>query len=181
VENSKKPNFSAPRFFETELTIKFVEVPIKVQEPPKIPAKEMGNRSFDCEILYFSESWLIIFIKTITTAVVLIKAEIPAVTTIKMGAIMKSGKDFTFPIPEVSQLITPFSSMAMAKIISARTAMVALFEKPLMPSSGVTNPNKMSNTMIKKEILSIGKTSKTKSTIVVRSTKNIKMISKLIC
>ncbi len=64
----------------------------------------------------------------------------------------------------------------MAKIIKANTAIVALFEKPLTPCSGVTNPNKIKDTIMRNAILSIEKTSKTNNTIVVIRTKNIKMI-----
>src|SRR5680860_153160 len=176
-ENSKKPNFSAPRFFATELTIRLVDVPISVQEPPRIPAKEIGSNNLDCGILNFSDRRLIILIKTMTTAVVLINADMPAVTTIKIGAIKKSGNDLILPILEVNHSITPFSSIAMAKIINAKTAIVAVLLKPLMASSGVTRPSNAKDTIIRNAILSTGNTSNAKRTTVVNSTKNTKMIS----
>ncbi len=90
-ENSKKLNFSAPKSRATEFTIRLVEVPINVQLPPKIPAKEMGRSNFDCGTLNRLANSEIILMKTITTAVVFIKAEIPPVINIKTGNKRKSG------------------------------------------------------------------------------------------
>ena len=44
-ENSKNPSFSPVYLAAILLTNKLVEVPIKVQLPPKILAKEIGNKS----------------------------------------------------------------------------------------------------------------------------------------
>jgi hypothetical protein len=115
-----------------------------------------------------------------TTAVVLIKADILAVTIIKMGAKKKRGSDLIFARPEVIHTITPFSSMATAKIINARTAMVALLENPLIASSGVTNPNKVNETIIKKAILSTGKISRAKKIMVIAKTTNTRPMSNVI-
>jgi hypothetical protein len=115
-----------------------------------------------------------------TTAVVLIKADILAVTIIKMGAKKNRGSDLIFPRPEVIHTITPFSSMATAKIINARTAMVALLENPLIASSGDTNPNKVRDTIIKKAILSTGKISRAKKIMVIIKTKNTRPMSNVI-
>jgi hypothetical protein len=118
--------------------------------------------------------------KTITTAVVLINAEILAVIIIKIGAITNNGRALILPRPEVSQVITPFSSMAMAKIIKANTAIVALLENPLIASSGFTSPSKVRETMIKKAILSTGNTSRANKIMVINNTKNTKPISNVI-
>ena len=115
-----------------------------------------------------------------TTAVVLMNAEILAVTIIKTGAIINNGKALIFPKPEVSQVITPFSSMAMANIINAKTAIVALLENPLMASSGFTSPSKVNETIIKKAILSTGKTSRANKIMVINNTKNTNPISNVI-
>jgi hypothetical protein len=54
--NSKKPSAGAPKLLATELTIRFVDVPINVQDPPNIPAKDMGSNNLDFDILNRSES-----------------------------------------------------------------------------------------------------------------------------
>ena len=52
-------------------------------------------------------------------------------------------------------------------IMRHNTVMVAGFENPLMASSGVTRPSKVIETMMKKAILSTGKSSVTKRTMVI--------------
>ena len=96
IENSKKENLSTPSFEAVALTSKLVEVPIKVQLPPKIPANEIGIKSLEDEKLYFSDNCEIIFINMTTTAVVLINEEIPAETNINTGTKNMSGKILSF-------------------------------------------------------------------------------------
>lgn len=74
-ENSKNENPPIPLLLEIPETIKLVLVPIKVQLPPKIPAKEMGNNTLDLFILPNLSNSFTNFIKIITTAVVAIKEE----------------------------------------------------------------------------------------------------------
>ncbi|GEQ87186.1 hypothetical protein ULMS_26940 [Patiriisocius marinistellae] len=167
IENSKNPNPSTPLSFATAFTRILVDVPIKVQLPPKIPANEIGIKSLELEKLYFSDSCATIFKKIITTAVVLINADIDADTTINTGVIKINGSNFNFLIPLVKSWITPLSSIPIARIISAKIVIVAGFEKPLIASSGVTMPKSNKATIIKNEILSIGKNSVTKSTTVI--------------
>ena len=178
--NSKNENDSTPNLVATELTKIFVEVPISVQLPPKIPAKEMGISNFGAEKLYFSESWAIIFMKITTTAVVLIKEEIDAEIIINTGTISTSGKTFSFLMDFVKRSITPLSSRPMAKIISIKMVIVAGLENPLMASSGVVNFDKTNATIIRNAILSIGNASVAKSRIVTPRMINTRMISKLI-
>lgn len=178
--NSKNENCSAPNFWATEFTNRFVEVPIKVQLPPKIPAKEMGINNFGAEKLYFSESCAIILIKMTTTAVVLINDEMDAEISMKAGTINTIGRIFNFLMDCVKRSITPLSSRPIAKIISIKMVMVAELEKPLMASSGEVRPVKTSATIIRNAILSIGNASVAKSRMVTPRMINTRMISKLI-
>ncbi|GGW61562.1 hypothetical protein GCM10008085_11410 [Winogradskyella epiphytica] len=73
-----------------------VDVPINVQLPPKIPANEIGINKREEEKLYFSDNWVTILMNMITTAVVLIKAEILAEINMKAGVINISGNVFSF-------------------------------------------------------------------------------------
>ena len=56
VVSSKNDNFSTPRLFATEFTIKLDEVPINVQAPPRIPANEIGNNNLDFRENYYQYS-----------------------------------------------------------------------------------------------------------------------------
>jgi len=163
-----------------ELTIRFVDVPIKVQLPPRMLANEMGNNSLLLEISYLSDSSVTILMNTITTAVELIKAEMDPVINIKTGTIKKTGHPRNFFRPLAIHEITPFRSRAAAKIIRHRMVMTALFEKPLMASSGVTRPNSIRKPIMQKAILSIGNTSKANSMIITLISRNTKPISKVI-
>ncbi len=178
--NSKKLKRSAPRFCETELTIKLVDVPMRVQLPPMIPAKEIGSSSFDFEILKRLDSSSMILIKTITTAVVLINAEIPAVININIGSRMSNGSTWRFLSILARAAITPVSSMPIAMIIRESTVMVAVFENPAMASSGLTRPNSARDTTIKIAILSTGKTSKANRSMVLRRMAKTSRISRVI-
>lgn len=144
-----------------------------------MPAKEIGINNFGAEKLYFSESWAIIFINITTTAVVLIKEEIDAATTMNAGTISTNGRIFKRLIDCVKRSMTPLSSKPMARIMSINIVMVAGLEKPLMASSGVVSPNKTKDTIIKNATLSIGKNSVAKSKIVAPMMINTKMISRL--
>ena len=84
-----------------------------------------------------------------TTAVVLINELILAVMIINVGISNISGMMLKRCKPLVNQAITPLSSSATAMIIKARTVMVAVFENPLMPSSGVTSPVSIKAIMMK--------------------------------
>ena len=68
--------------------------------------------------------------------------------------------------PSVNQAMTPLSSSATAMIIKAKTVIVAVFEKPLIPSSGVTKPSKIKDTIMKIAILSTGNNSVTNKKMV---------------
>ena len=148
-----------------------------MQLPPKIPAKEIGMSSFPDGILKRSDSWNTILIKIITTAVVLINAEIPAVTTINIGAIKINGSMLSFFRPSLSHFITPFSSKPMATIIKHSTVMVAELEKPLIASSGETSCNSVREAIKKNAILSTVKYSVTNNTIVINMMLNTKIMS----
>ena len=108
-----------------------------------------------------------IFINTITTAVVLINELILAVMIINVGISNISGMMLKRCKPLVNQAITPLSSSATAMIIKARTVMVAVFENPLMPSSGVTSPVSIRAIMMNIAILSTGNNSVTKRKMVI--------------
>ena len=178
--NSKNENGSSPSLIATEFTKRFVEVPIRVQLPPKMPANEMGINNFGAEKLYFSESWAIILMKITTTAVVLIKDEMDAEISMNTGTIKIIGNTFNLFIDFVNRSMTPLSSRPMAKIMSIKMVMVAGLEKPLMASSGEVRPDKTNATIMRKAILSIGKASVAKSRIVTPKMIKTRMISKLI-
>lgn len=76
---------STPLFTAIEFTKIFVDVPSNVQLPPRIPAKDIGIKSFDEESFSLFLRLVIILIKTMTTAVVLIKADIAPEVSIKAG------------------------------------------------------------------------------------------------
>ena len=179
-ENSKKLNFSAPKSRATEFTIRLVEVPINVQLPPKIPAKEMGRSNFDCGTLNRLANSEIILMKTITTAVVFIKAEIPPVINIKTGNKRKSGSTWRFFRKRASEAITPLSSSARAIIIKERTVIVAVFEKPEIASSGFTKPVSAREAITNIAILSTEKTSKAKRIMVTNRIEKTSIISVVI-
>jgi len=178
--NSKKLKRSMPRSTATALTIRLVEVPISVQLPPIIPAKEMGKSNFEPGISYLADNSVIILIKTITTAVVLIKAEILPAINIKTGTIIKMGSILKFLRPLANQSITPFVSSPIAIIIKARTVIVAGLEKPEIASSGLTRFVSNRAARIKKAILSTGNTSRTNRIITTIIMKNNIAISRLI-
>lgn len=114
--------------------------------------------------------------KIITTAVVLINADMPADTIINAGVISISGKSLSFLMPSVSHCMTPFSSNPTARIMSDKMVIVAALEKPLIASSGVVSPRSSSETTTNSAILSIGKNSVTKSIIVAPIIRNTKRI-----
>ena len=121
-----------------------------------------------------------IFTNTRTTAVVLIKAEIPPAMNIKTGTIRKRGNPLSFFNPWVNQSITPLSSRPMAMIIRASTVMVAGLEKPDIASSGLTRFVTKRPTIMKKAILSTGNTSSEKRKITTTIIANNMIISRLI-
>lgn len=164
----------------TEFTIRLVEVPIKVQLPPRIPAKEMGISNLDSERLKRLESSDIILINTITTAVVLINAEIVPVINIKLGNKRKRGRICIFFNKLAKELITPLSSKAKAIINKERTVMVAVFENPEIASSGETKPDKERVAIRKNAILSKVKTSNANRTIVTIKIEKTSIISVVI-
>ena len=123
-------------FLTTELTIRIVDVPIKVQLPPKIPAKDTGKSNFPLGILYFLDKSVIILMNTITTAVVLINPDTAPVMNINKGIINRRGSIFNFSRPLDNHEITPLSSNPIAIIIKQRMDIVAGLENPLIASSG---------------------------------------------
>jgi hypothetical protein len=64
-----------PASSESELTRIFEEVPISVQLPPSIEAKEMGMRNFDGLRFIFVHTVRTAGINTTTTGVLLMKAD----------------------------------------------------------------------------------------------------------
>ena len=117
----------------------------------------------------------------ITTAVVLINADILADTIMNAGVISMRGSNLSFLIPSVSHCITPFSSSPTARIIKDNMVMVAALENPLIASSGVVMPNNSSATTTNSAILSIGKNSVTKRIIVIPIIIKTKSIGSSIC
>ena len=115
--------------------------------------------------------------KTITTAVVLIKLETVPVMNINKGIIRRSGNIFNFWSPCESQEITPLSSKPMAIIIKHNIDIVAGLENPLIASSGLKSPRTNKLTIIKNAILSTGNTSKANKTTDDKRTVNTMIIS----
>jgi len=92
----------------------------------------------------------IILIKTITTAVVFIKAEMPPVISIITGRSINRGRVCRFFKKRAIEAITPLSSKAIEIINKERTVMVAELENPEIASSGETKPVKAREAMMKK-------------------------------
>lgn len=121
-----------------------------------------------------------IFIKTITTAVVLINAETVPVIIMNTGISNNNGRVFKFLRTRVKEIMTPLFSRAIAMIIRDNTVIVAEFENPEIASSGVTNPVKARVAIIRKAILSTENISKVKSRMVMRRIEKTSIISKVI-
>ena len=153
-ENSKKENFPTPLFSEIPETIRFVLVPINVQLPPKIPAKETGKSTFDLSIFPNLSNSLKSLIKIITTAVVAIKEENNPTKIIKRGKKTQKGQLTIGIILVAIQDTTPFFSNPMAIIIKHKIVKTELSEKPETACSGVTMPKIKRLIKMKNEVLS---------------------------
>jgi hypothetical protein len=140
----------------------------------------MGSNSLLLEMLNLSWSSVIILIKTITTAVELIKAEMLPVINMTTGNISMMFQFLNRLSPLAIHEITPFCSNAAAMIIRHSIVMTAWFENPLIASSGVVNPDSVSTPIRQNAILSIGKISKAKNTMSARMMKKTKPISTVI-
>ncbi len=78
--NSNIPNGSkVPFSTSNELTSRFVEVPTKVNVPPKIAAYDSGINTFDGLTSNFCATLIVIGINTATIAVLLTKADAIAI------------------------------------------------------------------------------------------------------
>jgi hypothetical protein len=167
-ENSKKENFPTPLFSEIPDTIKLVLVPINVQLPPKMPAKETGSKTRDLSIFPNLSNSLNSLITIMTTAVVAIKEENTPTKIIKSGKNTQKGQLTIGIIFVTIQDTTPVFSKPMAIIIRHNMVKTELSENPETACSGVTIPKSNRLKRIKKDVLStvnFSLTNKPKATI----------------
>ena len=89
--NSKKPKGSNPAFSLMGLTSRLVEVPMREQDPPRMLAKESGMSNLERLAGILSESFSRTLKKMMTTAVVLMNAEVMPVISMSMLMLNHSG------------------------------------------------------------------------------------------
>ena len=117
-----------------------VDVPMRVQVPPKMVANDNGINSLDGLIPALREICMTTGMKTATTGVLLTKAEMTATSSI----ISAMPARYRFLKMEDNLLATnwraPVRNSASLSTNIKATVMVALLEKPSTLSRGVTTP-----------------------------------------
>ena len=158
----------------------FVEVPINVQTPPNIDANERGIKSFEGLMLFFLAAFNKIGIKTATTGVLLMKAEIIAITHIvTISAVQKPYLNILVD-RSPKKRSAPVLFKAALTINSAPTVIVAGLLKPETASNGVSIPVAIKATITIMAVRSTGIFSSANSIIVPRRIRNTKKISNVI-
>ena len=136
-------------------TTKFVLVPIKVQQPPKMLKNDKGNNSFEGETRFLRHQSITIGINIATFGVLLIKALAGTTNPAKRASAPNSVR--TRPktrSPKTSS--TPVSRKAAATINKPATVITPVLAKPENACSGVITPNTAKNTAPPNNTASVG-------------------------
>ena len=126
----------------TPLTRMLVDVPISVQQPPKMDAKLNGMSSRVGATPMAVDSWMTTGMKTATMGVLLMKALITA-TVSSMLTMPSEGCARNRPVTRcTSTCRAPVFSSAAESTNMKATVSVAGLEKPATASAGVTRPSR---------------------------------------
>ena len=156
---------SIPDLMAMPLKRILVEVPIRVQDPPKILAKDNGISKRDGFIPDEFAIWTTMGIKMATTGVLLMNADTVATVSINIARpriwffrnnLVRTGENCCK---------APVLRSAVLRINMNATVMVAGLLNPATPSSGVSTPVRISAAKMEMATRSMEKTSVTKRNI----------------
>jgi hypothetical protein len=177
---SKREKAPTPCFSAMELTIRFVEVPTKVQAPPNSDAKDKGINILEGLSPQRRANSMVTGKKIATAAVLFIKADTKATTIIKRKVVQKALLPLKRVIHPAASSKTPvFWSPALSTNMAA-TETVATFEKPAIPCSGVKMPDAKSTVITRAATTSTLSLSVTKRQMVTTTTTSVKYIAPVI-